>query len=1172
MVGTLRSHRPLFAIFLLSLAAASAPAAGWPVPRGPSHEPDPFRYDPKHPPAVPAGLLDDAAACVLYAGNTYTVEPDGTVEAVTHELTRLAGRKGIEKLGEYRNITYDPSFQTLTLHEARIFKADGRVVPVEARHAQLRDVGTDFQVYDHEKQLILSFPSLEVGDVIEVKWTVRGRNPEHGGRFFTRYTFGDVQFPVLTDEFRVRVPRDMPLRHAVTGGKLTPTAREDGTWKTLAWRATNTPRLPQDDNLPPREDLRPSVVCSTFASWDEVARWKQRLRGDCFECTPEVRKVVAEVTRGLTDPEAKARALTFWLRQKVRYVSVGEKHDYTPHAPAEVLANRFGDCKDTSQLLAVMLREAGVAVELATLGALDDGQVLPEVPSPWGTHAIVLATIGGKEHWVDTTATLAGWDFLPREDRGRLCYLFDDRGRLHLKRTPGLTTDDYRVEQTTEVWVGPDGTSRCRRRAVFHGLAAMAQRDGFLEVPAGERRRLVTSELQDSNSRTRLARLDLDEAALRDNDRPVRVETEFEIPGHFTGTPAKEGSVSDSKVWGRLLACNLDYERPVALNLLTPCDLTHRYVVHLPPACVVDELPSDKEVRSAWGTFARKVSSPDGGRLVEIVFHTHLDRPVVEPSGFDEFRRFHEDVAGAYRAWLSLKSASEPSDAPLMEAALTLAPGDAVTAATLGRIYHEHDQDADARRVLRRALAYCPEDAGLWEVLADCAADGPEREEVLRERSRRFPEGRHVLELAAYLVGRGKHKETRELLEPLTKKGPAAQRAQAHYQLARGLCRAGDASAALEHLDAAEEADADTVHTAQALLLRGNVLEELGKPDEASKAYEDALSLEHDNEGALAGLVRLDLASGNRMHALEHLRHYTLAVGSSRAGLLQAAEFHLRLERWDDALDLARQAGSKADAGRAHRVLGLASWHKGDLEKAARHFREADKDAATLEALLEADLSLGNVEELSPLVRRAETTRPLPASLRRVADRARAVVQRRTDLAKNLAAPSGKAREWSEALDACVCAEDALKAGAAPARVEQLLHRALDKGFEVGPALALRGRLSLDHGRLGRALADAERAVRLSPSYPAGYYVRGRVRQERGDPGAVADLLRAAELTGRSDAEVLHALGEALFEAGRRDEALEAQRLAAKLRPGDVDIAEQLSRFEKGAPNGGGSP
>ena len=126
---------------------------------------------------MPHEFLDDAAACILYAATTYLVEADGTVETISHEVTRLNGRKGVEKLGEYRNIIYTPSYQKLTLNEARVHKADGRTIDVEPRHVQLRDVATDYQVYDRDKQLIITFPTLEVGDVIEVKWTRARQEP-----------------------------------------------------------------------------------------------------------------------------------------------------------------------------------------------------------------------------------------------------------------------------------------------------------------------------------------------------------------------------------------------------------------------------------------------------------------------------------------------------------------------------------------------------------------------------------------------------------------------------------------------------------------------------------------------------------------------------------------------------------------------------------------------------------------------------------------------------------------------------------------------------------------------------------------------------------------------------------------------------------------------------------
>src|SRR5262249_27313927 len=160
-------------------------------------------------------------------------------------------------------------------------------------------------------QVVISFPNLEVGDAIEIKWTTRGKNPEYQGQFFSRYTFGDDSYPVAVDELRVRLPRTQGLKFAVSSGKIEPVVRDDGDHRTYHWRVTNRRQLPQDDNLPPKEELRMQVGFSTFTSWDEVGKWKDQIRTRCWECTPEVRKVVEAVTRGLTTPEQKARALTY---------------------------------------------------------------------------------------------------------------------------------------------------------------------------------------------------------------------------------------------------------------------------------------------------------------------------------------------------------------------------------------------------------------------------------------------------------------------------------------------------------------------------------------------------------------------------------------------------------------------------------------------------------------------------------------------------------------------------------------------------------------------------------------------------------------------------------------------------------------------------------------------
>ncbi len=1158
-----RATLALLAFTLLAASPTFARAAdAWPVARGPSREPAPYTYDARLLKTLPKAFLEDAVACVVYAATSHLVEADGTIETTTHEITRLNGRKGIDKLGEYRNISFAPAYQKLTLNDARIRKADGRIVLIGPRNVHLRDVPTDFSTYDADKQLIITFPSLGVGDLIEVKWTVRGKNPEHGGQFFARYSFGDPSYPVVLDELRVRVPKAKALKYATAVGKMVPTIADVGENRLYHWKAVNLRKLPGDDNLPSKEELRASVVCSTFKSWEEVGTWKRRLRDECWKCTPDVSKLVRELTAGLTTPAAKARALTYWVRRNVRYVSVGEKHDYTPHAPATVLANRFGDCKDTSQLLAVMLREAGLQVELASLGTLDDGQVVEAVPSPWATHAILLVTIGKEQHWIDTTSRLAGWDFLPHDDRDRLCYLCDDKGKTRLARTPPLSAESNKIEQTTEVWVGADGSSRCQRTVVSHGSAALGQRDTYVEVPPGERRRQVTAELQDSNSRTRLLRLEVDEKALQDYDRPTKAWMEYEVPRQFTGTGELEGSITDSKVWSRFLAHNLDHDRKAPLVFYAPFESTHRYVVHVHPAHRLEDLPLDRTLRSAWGSFTIRTKALNDGDAIrdfEVVFSMRLEKRRVEPGDFEAFRRFHEDVNRRYRVWLTLKPTTDSASAPLLEAVLAFAPQDNVVAATLAKLYQATGKGPDARRVLQRARYYRPDDVNLWE-LSVKAAEGPAAEEAAqRELVKRFPdEVRHSLALGTTLVSRSKQEEARKVLLPLTQKGSAAQRAQAHYQLARSFYRLDDVKTALKHLEDGAGEDAEAMNTVSVHLLKARIYEDLGKVAEATRAYKQALALDRESEEPLLSLLRLAMIANRRNDAFDYLRRYVLLAGQDATGLLLAAEAYLKLGRPDEAFELATKARDLRFHEKSQRILGLVHLQRGEAEKAVLHLERAEADATVLAALLKGYTALARLRDLETALDKADRLPRPPAALRKRCARGRALLARRAALGKVSKGPG-------PALDALACAEAAHTEGQPPAKVEALLAKAFGPGLSIGPAHALRGRLALDKGKLAAALASGEEAVRLSPNDAGGYYVRGRVRLERGAPGALDDLRKAADLSEKKDADALHALADGLFRAGKVDEALAAQRAAVKLKPADKEMAEQLSALEKAA-------
>jgi tetratricopeptide (TPR) repeat protein len=243
--------------------------------------------------------------------------------------------------------------------------------------------------------------------------------------------------------------------------------------------------------------------------------------------------------------------------------------------------------------------------------------------------------------------------------------------------------------------------------------------------------------------------------------------------------------------------------------------------------------------------------------------------------------------------------------------------------------------------------------------------------------------------------------------------------------------------------------------------------------------------------------------------------------------------------------------------------MGLVYFHRGEHRLAADFLEKVTRDGAAAQALIRSYLAMGWLHRAEGVAATSEALATEHADLRQARALVATLVQRRKAILA--AAKPGTASEeiCLQAASAVVCAEQAQRDARPASEVQKLLMPAFDRGVDLGPAYALRGLLGLEKGQLTRALADANRAVLLSPREARGYFVRGRVRLERGDKDALADLLRAAELSGRRDPAVLHWLAAALFQAGNHPEALTVQREALRLRPEDPELAEQLHEFER---------
>jgi hypothetical protein len=214
-----------------------------------------------------------------------------------------------------------------------------------------------------------------------------------------------------------------------------------------------------------------------------VGAWYRGLEADRIVADDTVKAQVAELTKGKTTDEEKARVLYDYVATNMRYIGVAFGIGrYQPHTAAEILSNQYGDCKDKHTLLAAMLAAAGIQSDAVLIGA---GVRFNEaVPSPASfNHLITRATIAGKPVWLDTTAEVAPWAMLVSVTRDKQALVVPASGPATIAHTP-VDPPLSNVETVESVGsLGADGVSTSHIVIAFRGDGEIAVRAAFRMLP-----------------------------------------------------------------------------------------------------------------------------------------------------------------------------------------------------------------------------------------------------------------------------------------------------------------------------------------------------------------------------------------------------------------------------------------------------------------------------------------------------------------------------------------------------------------------------------------------------------------------------------------------------------------------------------------------------------------
>jgi transglutaminase-like putative cysteine protease len=360
----------------------------------------------------------------------HQVDAGTTTENYYRRVRKILSPTGVQNASEI-SFDFDPTYERLVIHDVTILRDGKRKSVLDA--SSVRVIEKEDEQRDHLYDGILSaiafVNDVRPGDVLDYSWSVEGANPLLGGRFADTF---DLAADVPTKLIRHRLIFARPLHYRSTLAGIEPVIANG----VYTWSRTNVLAINVEDNIPDWFDPYDHVQVSEFASWHDIALWSESL----FQLNEPSRAAVTKLAQSIRAAHPQQRdqivASIRFVQDQIRYLGIEMgRNSHQPHQPADVLEQRWGDCKDKSFLLASLLQELGVEAYPALVNTKLRHNMDRELPSPFEfDHVITQVRLANRTYWIDPTLSDQGGTLETIETPN------DERALVVSKQTNALAT------------------------------------------------------------------------------------------------------------------------------------------------------------------------------------------------------------------------------------------------------------------------------------------------------------------------------------------------------------------------------------------------------------------------------------------------------------------------------------------------------------------------------------------------------------------------------------------------------------------------------------------------------------------------------------------------------------------------------------------------------------
>lgn len=352
-------------------------------------------------------LPSESDVVVLSKKITIQVAENGSSVEVTTQRIKILNERGRVDWGTWR-FNYTPKNVKLQILQAKTITAGVDYI-VDKGDIVDTPINATETGFDESRQIVVPFSQVQVGTIIEIATRQEIFRPFLPNHFSERHYFGDYN---LQEKGEVEISSVRPLFFQINDpiAALAFKKSEDLKLKKYVYRVyLKKPivrRVFEEINpfLPDEKIVWFAVA--TAKTYDDMFRsMSVRYQAILGEKLPAKFEDIVKDARKIRDPIDQVNFVLAAVADRVRYMGDWRSVDgaLVPRHLEQIVAARFGDCKDLSALTTKMFRMLGLKADVAFIYRGKPPYVLPTVPYMGFNHAITTILLGDRRLWVDPT-------------------------------------------------------------------------------------------------------------------------------------------------------------------------------------------------------------------------------------------------------------------------------------------------------------------------------------------------------------------------------------------------------------------------------------------------------------------------------------------------------------------------------------------------------------------------------------------------------------------------------------------------------------------------------------------------------------------------------------------------------------------------------------------------